>query len=50
MIDYSYIEKLRVAARRERSKHVHRLIQRAISWLLVRLRAPEPRGRMAPCC
>jgi hypothetical protein len=50
MIDCSYIEKLHAAARRERSEHVHRLIQRAISWLLARLRIPEARGRMAPCC
>jgi hypothetical protein len=50
MIDYSYIEKLQVAARRERSQHVHKLIQRAIFWMRARLLMPQPRGRMAPCC
>jgi hypothetical protein len=50
MIDYKAIEKLQGAARRERSEHVHGLIRRAISWLLLRVRAPEPRDRMVPCC
>jgi hypothetical protein len=50
MIDYLYIEKLHAAARRERSQHVHRLIQRAIYWLLAHLRTPEPRERVAQCC
>jgi hypothetical protein len=50
MMDYELIEKMHAAARRERSAYVHRLIQKTIARLLARLRRPEPRMRMAPCC
>jgi hypothetical protein len=50
MIDYSVIDKMHAAARRERSEYVHCLIQRAKLWLLARLRWRDAGLRAAPCC
>ena len=47
MIDYSRIEKLHAAARRERAEYVHCLIERAKLWLLAFLSGTEPG---APSC
>ena len=47
--DYALIEALHAAARRERAKQVHCLIQRAILWLRSLVSARAHRGTEA-CC
>ena len=48
MIDYTHIEKLHAAARRERSEYVHCLIEKAKLWLVALFSGTEP--RTPSCC
>jgi hypothetical protein len=49
-IDYAVIEKLQAAARRERSREIGCLIERAILWLRARLPGADPALRDVICC
>ena len=49
-IDYAVIEKLLAMARRERSREIACLIQRAILWIRARLPGADPSLHDAFCC
>jgi hypothetical protein len=49
-IDYAVIEKLQAQARRERSREIGCMIQRAVLWLRARLPGANPTLRQAVCC
>ena len=49
-IDYAVIEKLQAKARRERSREIACMVQRAILWVRARLPGASPALRDAVCC
>jgi hypothetical protein len=49
-VDYAVIEKLQAMARRERSREIACLIQRAILWIRARLPGADPALHDAVCC
>jgi hypothetical protein len=49
-IDYSQIEQLHAAARRERAEYIHCLFQRLARWIRARLPRADPTLMNAPCC
>jgi hypothetical protein len=50
IIDYSQIERVHAAARRERSEYVHCLFQRLALWMRAQLPHADPALRDAACC
>jgi hypothetical protein len=49
-VEYAVIEKLQQQARRERSREIGCMIERALLWLRARLPGADPSLRDAACC